>query len=187
MMDSFADLGMALIMAVLLVYMIMAAQFEGLLYPFIIMFSIPPTFIGVVGGLLICGQTLNVLSLIGVIMLAGIVVNNAIVLVDYINTLRRDYGVEKRQAIVEAGRTRLRPILMTTLTTIMGMIPQLLSNAEGSELMAPIAATIIGGLGFSTIITLILVPVMYQILDNFSAKVKAKFTKTEEFALEEGK
>lgn len=186
MKDSFTDLGLALVMAILLVYMIMAAQFEGLLHPFIIMFSLPPTFIGVLGGLLLFGQTLNVLSLIGVIMLAGIVVNNAIVLVDYINTLHRDYGMEKREAIVEAGRTRLRPILMTTLTTIMGMLPQLLSNAEGAELMAPIASAIIGGLGFSTIITLILVPIMYHILDNLSTKVKKRWSKPE-YSLEEGK
>lgn len=99
MMDSFADLGLALIMAILLVYMIMAAQFEGLLYPFVIMFSLPPTVIGVIIGLAVTGQTLNILSMIGMIMLAGIVVNNAIVLVDYINVLRRDHGMEKFEAI----------------------------------------------------------------------------------------
>ena len=172
MMDSFADLGLALIMAILLVYMIMAAQFEGLLYPFVIMFSLPPTVIGVIIGLAVTGQTLNILSMIGMIMLAGIVVNNAIVLVDYINVLRRDHGMEKFEAIVTAGRTRLRPILMTTLTTVCGMLPQLLSSAEGSELMAPLAATIVFGLSFSTLITLILVPVMYYILDSLAARVK---------------
>lgn len=185
MMDSFADLGLALIMAILLVYMIMAAQFEGLLYPFIIMFSLPPTVIGVIVGLAVCGQTLNILSMIGMIMLAGIVVNNAIVLVDYINTLRREQNMPKFDAIVTAGRTRLRPILMTTLTTVCGMLPQLLSNSEGSELMAPIAATLIFGLSFSTLITLILVPVMYYIFDGVGAKVKGIFSRHEQ-QLEEG-
>ncbi len=185
MMESFADLGLALIVAILLVYMIMAAQFEGLLYPFIIMFSLPPTIIGVIIGLVVCGQTLNVLSMIGLIMLAGIVVNNAIVLVDYINVLRREHHMEKFDAIVTAGRTRLRPILMTTLTTVCGMLPQLLSNAEGSELMAPIAATLIFGLSFSTLITLVLVPVMYYIFDAFGAKVTGFFSKRER-QLEEG-
>lgn len=186
MVDSFKDLGLALVMAILLVYMVLASQFEGLLYPFIIMFSVPPTFIGVVLGLLSTGQTLNILSLIGVIMLAGIVVNNAIVLVDYINTLRNEYGMEKREAIIEAGRTRLRPILMTTLTTVMGMVPLLVSDAEGSELLAPLAATIIGGLSFSTIITLILVPVMYQMLDSMGSKFKSMINRRER-KLEEGK
>ena len=172
MMDSFADLGLALIMAILLVYMIMAAQFEGLLYPFVIMFSLPPTIIGVIIGLAVTGQSLNILSMIGMIMLSGIVVNNAIVLVDYINVLRREYGMEKFEAIVTAGRTRLRPILMTTLTTVCGMLPQLLSTAEGSELMAPLAATVVFGLSFSTLITLVLVPVMYYLLDSLAVRAK---------------
>lgn len=188
MMDSFADLGLALIMAILLVYMIMAAQFEGLLYPFVIMFSLPPTVIGVIIGLAVTGQTLNILSMIGMIMLAGIVVNNAIVLVDYINVLRRDHGMEKFEAIVTAGRTRLRPILMTTLTTVCGMLPQLLSSSEGSELMAPLAATIVFGLSFSTLITLVLVPVMYYLLDSLAARVKRllfKDSKPEEVTVHE--
>ena len=167
-------------MAILLVYMVLACQFEELLNPFVILFSMPPMFVGVIFGLLLTGNTLNMLSIVGVIMLAGIVVNNAIVLVDYINVLRREHGVEKNAAIIEAGRTRLRPILMTTLTTICAMLPQMMGSSEGAELMKPLASSIIGGLTFSTVITLILVPVMYHIMDSFSAKFKRKTSKEEQ-------
>ena len=152
MMESFQSLALALVLAILLVYMILAAQFEALLYPFIIMFSVPPTLIGVVGGLLITGRTFSVVTFIGVIMLAGIVVNNAIVLVDYINTLRRR-GMAKEEAILTAGSTRLRPILMTTLTTVLALTPQALGIGEGAELMAPMATAVVAGLSFSTLIT----------------------------------
>jgi len=173
MMESFQSLGLALVLSIILVYMILAAQFESLLYPFIIMFSIPPTLIGIVGGLLITGRTLSVPTFIGIIMLAGIVVNNAIVLVDYINTLR-SRGLEKLEAILEAGPTRLRPILMTTLTTVLALIPQALGIGEGSEVSAPMATAVVAGLSFSTLITLILIPVMYYILDELSLKFKKK-------------
>lgn len=176
MMEAFADLGLALIMAIILVYMILAAQFEALLYPFIIMFSIPPTLIGVVGGLLLTGRTFNVVTFIGVIMLAGIVVNNAIILVDYINTLRRE-GMEKQEAIIKAGATRLRPILMTTLTTVLALIPQTLGIGEGSELSSPMATAVVFGLTFSTLITLVLIPVTYYMVDDWGQKITRKFTK----------
>ncbi len=166
MEESFRSLTMALLLAVCLVYMIMAAQFESLLYPFIIMFALPQTFIGIVLALAITGRTLNVSSFIGVIMLAGIVVNNGIVLVDYINILRRDHGFERDEAILEAGSVRLRPILMTTLTTILGMLPLAFAIGEGAEARAPMATVIIGGLTVSSIMTLVLVPVVYVILDN---------------------
>ncbi|NLT94415.1 MAG: efflux RND transporter permease subunit [Clostridia bacterium] len=173
MVDSFISLGKALALAILLVYMILAAQFESLLYPFIIMFSIPPTLIGVVGGLLLTGRTLSVPTFIGIIMLAGIVVNNAIVLVDYINTLRRR-GMEKMEAIIQAGPIRLRPILMTTMTTVLGLVPMALGIGEGAEISAGMATSIVFGLTFSTLITLVLVPVIYYILDDISVKFNKK-------------
>lgn len=176
MVDSFKNLGLALILAIIIVYMILAAQFEALLYPFIIMFSVPPTLIGIVGGLVITGRTLSVPTFIGIIMLAGIVVNNAIVLVDYINTLRKR-GMEKQEAILQAGPTRLRPILMTTLTTVLALIPQALGIGEGSEVSAPMATAVVSGLSFSTLITLVLIPVMYYILDEWGQKFRRRFTK----------
>jgi HAE1 family hydrophobic/amphiphilic exporter-1 len=175
MIEAFQDLSLALILAIILVYMVLASQFEGLLYPFIIMFSIPPTLIGVVFSLLFTGRTLNITSFIGIIMLAGIVVNNAIVLVDYINTLRRRDGMLREEAILKAGPTRLRPILMTSLTTILALIPLCLGIGEGAELSAPMTTVVAGGLAFSTLITLVLVPCMYIIMDNFSLKVKRLF------------
>ena len=176
MIDAFTDLALALILAIILMYMILAAQFEALLYPFIIMFSIPPTLIGVVLGLLVTGRTFNVVTFIGVIMLAGIVVNNAIILVDYINTLRRE-GMEKYEAIIKAGGTRLRPILMTTLTTVLALIPQTLGIGEGAELSSPMATAVVAGLSFSTLITLIIIPVIYYILDEWGQRITRKFTK----------
>ncbi|MFZ5945130.1 MAG: efflux RND transporter permease subunit [Bacillota bacterium] len=176
MMESFQSLGLALILAIIIVYMILAAQFEALLYPFIIMFSVPPTLIGIVGGLLITGRTFSVPTFIGVIMLAGIVVNNAIVLVDYINTLR-SRGMEKKEAILKAGPTRLRPILMTTLTTVLALMPQALGIGEGSEMSAPMATAVVAGLSFSTLVTLVLIPVMYYILDDWGQKLSSRFTR----------
>ncbi|MDD2433371.1 MAG: efflux RND transporter permease subunit [Clostridia bacterium] len=172
MVEAFGDLSLALILAIVLVYMILAAQFEGLLYPFIIMFSIPPTLIGVVFSLLFTGRTLNIPTFVGVIMLAGIVVNNAIVLVDYINTLRRRDGLARDEAILKAGPTRLRPILMTALTTILALLPLTLGIGEGAELSAPMATAVAGGLTVSTLITLVLIPCLYIIMDNFSMKLK---------------
>lgn len=175
MIDAFTDLGLALILAIILVYMIMATQYESLLYPFVIMFAMPPTIIGVILSLLITGRTFNVPAFIGVIMLAGIVVNNAIVLVDYINTLRRRDGMDRKEAILKAGPTRLRPILMTTLTTILGLLPLVLGIGEGAEMSAPMATAVFGGLSFSTMITLVLVPCMYMILEDMVDKIKRLF------------
>jgi HAE1 family hydrophobic/amphiphilic exporter-1 len=172
MVKAFGDLSLALILAIVLVYMILAAQFEGLLYPFVIMFSIPPTLIGVVFALLFTGRTLSIPTFVGIIMLAGIVVNNAIVLVDYINTLRRRDGLSREEAILKAGPTRLRPILMTALTTILALLPLTLGIGEGAELSAPMATAVAGGLTVSTLITLVLIPCLYIIMDNFSAKLK---------------
>lgn len=193
MQEVFGQLLLAIVMALCLVYMVMAAQFESLWQPLLIMASIPVMFIGVFLGLFVTNQTINMLSLLGVLMLEGIVVNNAIVLVDYINQLRAK-GLCKREAIVEAGRTRLRPILVTALVAALGMLPMLLSNAEGSETFKPLAAAVIFGLMFSTVISLLVIPIIYEKMEAYPAKIRRKIMKndTEEEhaaamrALEEG-
>ena len=158
--DSFTDLGTLGVLIVILVFIVMAAQFESLTYPFIIMFSIPFAFSGVLLALFLSGTTLNVMSMLGGIMLIGIVVKNGIVLIDYIS-LCRERGQSIINSVVTAGRSRLRPVLMTTLTTILGMVPMAISSGEGSEMWRPLGVSVIGGLTISTILTLILVPVLY--------------------------
>ena len=143
--------------------MIMAAQFESLLHPFIIILSIPMAFTGAFAALWIAGIPISVPAFIGMIVLAGIVVNNGIVLVDYINKLR-DSGMKKEEAILTAGPVRLRPILMTVFTTILALIPMGFGIAAGTEMMAPMALTVIGGLLFSTLLTLIVIPSMYSLI-----------------------
>lgn len=169
MQDAFSTLGQAFLLAILLVYMIMASQFESLAHPFTIMFTIPLAFIGVAVALLVTGHTINTAVIMGFIMLAGIAVNNGIVLVDYINQLRNK-GVEIHDAIVQASKTRLRPVLITALTTILGMVPMALSTSEGAEMRAPMAVTVIGGLITTTILTLIIIPTAYSIVDHISFK-----------------
>ncbi len=158
--DSFADLGMLGILIVVLVYIVMAAQFESMTYPFIIMMSVPFAFSGVLMGLYFTGTNLNVMSLLGGIMLIGIVVKNGIVLIDY-TMLCRERGMSVLNAVVTAGRSRLRPVLMTTLTTILGMVPMAVSTGEGAEMWRPLGVSVIGGLTISTLLTLILVPVLF--------------------------
>ncbi|MFC0469545.1 efflux RND transporter permease subunit [Halalkalibacter kiskunsagensis] len=169
MNDAFMKLGGAITLAIVLVYMVMAGRFESFFYPFIIMFTVPVTAIGIILGLLVTNQPLGVGSLIGILILTGIVVNNAIVLVDYINTLKKD-GLSTYDAIVLAGPIRLRPILMTALTTILGLIPLTLGFGEGTEVQQPMAIVIVFGLTVSTFITLFLVPVIYSITDKRKAK-----------------
>jgi len=161
---------LALIFSIFLVYAVMAVQFENFLFPFIIMFSMPATVIGVVLGLLVTGLSFSIPAFIGLIMLAGIVVNNSIVLVDYINILRRR-GMSRYEAILEAGRSRLRPILMTTLTTVLAMIPLGLALGEGAEMQQPLAITIIFGLTVSSLFTLLLIPVVYTYFDDLTKKI----------------
>ncbi|MCP8617474.1 efflux RND transporter permease subunit [Salirhabdus salicampi] len=170
MMDSFRKLGMALIFSIFLVYAVMAIQFENFLHPFIIMFSLPATVVGVILGLVVTQKPLSVPAFVGVIMLAGIVVNNAIVLVDYINLLRQR-GVERYEAILQAAPSRLRPILMTTITTVLGMIPLSLGLGEGAEAQQPLAIVIIFGLSISMMFTLLLIPVVYTYLDDLARKM----------------
>jgi HAE1 family hydrophobic/amphiphilic exporter-1 len=173
MAEAFGNLTLALILAIILVYMVLAAEFESLMYPFIIMFAMPVTIVGVVLGLFLTGRSLSVPGFIGVIMLAGIVVNNGIVLVDYINQ-QRAKGLTREEAILKAGPHRLRPILMTTLTTILAMLPMTLGIGEGAELQAPLGTVVVGGLTTSTVLTLVVVPVMYIILDNIGLKLRKK-------------
>ena len=161
---SFNSLLMALALAVFLVYLVMASQFESLLHPFIILFSIPLALVGAVTALVITNTELSVVVFLGLIMLAGIVVNNAIVLIDRINQLR-EQGKAKIDAIKEAAESRLRPIMMTTLTTTLGMLPLALGISEGTEIRAPMAITVIGGLLASTFLTLVVIPVMYSVFD----------------------
>ena len=163
---SFNELRLVLILAIILVYTVMASQYESLRDPFIIIFSIPLAAIGVVGMLLLTKTTFSMQAYIGVIMLAGIVVSNAILLVDYTNTLRKRDKVPLRQAIELAGRHRLRPILMTSLCTGFGLVPMALGIGEGAEMQAPLARVVIGGLLTSTIITLVFVPAMYTLFEE---------------------
>lgn len=176
MMESFQDLFLALLLAIVLVYMVIASQFESLIHPFTIMFSVPLAVSGGMFGLFITGRSLSVPGFIGVIMLAGIVVNNAIVLVDYINT-RRATGENRKEAIINAGPIRLRPILMTTLTTVLGLVPLALGIGEGAETQAPMATVVIGGLLLSTLLTLVFIPVLYTIFDDFNGFLKKKFSR----------
>jgi HAE1 family hydrophobic/amphiphilic exporter-1 len=173
MIDTFVTLGQALALAILLVFMVMASQFESLIHPFVIMFTIPLALIGVVIGFLVSGITISLTSFIGFILLTGIVVNNGIVLVDYINQLRKR-GVEATAAVIEAGATRLRPVLITALTTIFGMLPMVLDNSEGAEMRAPMAITVIGGLTAATVLTLFVVPTLYSLVADFGIRRKAK-------------
>ena len=176
MMEVFYDLFLAIGMAMILVYMVMACQFESLWNPLLIMASIPVMFIGVFPGLFLAGQRISMMSLLGVVMLEGIVVNNAIVLIDYIQQLRAK-GLCKRESVVEAGKTRMRPILVTTLTTVLAMIPMLTASTEGSEVWKPMAATVIFGLSCSTIISLLVIPILYEKFESLPRKIRRKIMK----------
>ncbi|MGI6550975.1 MAG: efflux RND transporter permease subunit [Syntrophomonadales bacterium] len=176
MVESFQSLALALLLAIVLVYAVMAIQYESFFIPFVIMFSVPTCFIGVVGGLALTGRTLNVVSFIGVIMLVGIAVSNAIVLVDYIKKLQ-DRGMERNQAVAQGGAVRLRPVLMTALATILALFPLSLGLGEGGEMTAPLATVVIGGLLVSTIITLVLVPVVYTIFDDWGIRFRERLAR----------
>jgi HAE1 family hydrophobic/amphiphilic exporter-1 len=177
MMESFGYLLEALLLAVILVYLILAAQFESFIDPLAIMLSLPLSIVGMAGMLLLTGDTVNMMSLIGLILLMGLVTKNAILLVDYTKVLRRR-GMDRREALVTAGRTRLRPILMTTLAMIAGMLPLALAIGQGAEMRAPMARAVIGGLITSTLLTLLVVPVVYTVLEDFGLWVHRKWAGT---------
>lgn len=174
MMESFGQLALALVLGIFLVYMVMAVQFESFVTPFVIMFSMPTMIIGVIVGLLIMNVSLSLPGFIGLIMLAGIVVNNGILLVEYINILR-EQGKDRMEAIIVAGKSRLRPIFMTTATTVLAMIPLALAIGEGAENQQPMAVVVVFGLTVSTMFTLIFVPVMYVVIENMNNKFKGLF------------
>jgi hydrophobic/amphiphilic exporter-1 (mainly G- bacteria), HAE1 family len=165
MRDSFASLQLTLLLAVFLVYLVMASQFESLVHPFVILLTIPLAVIGAVWALWLTGTTVNVVAYIGLIMLAGIVVNQSIVLIDAVNQARAR-GLDKVEAIVAAGCARLRPILITKLTTILGLVPMAIGLGEGAELRAPMAITVIGGVTLTTFLTLLVIPVVYSVMDR---------------------
>ncbi|ABR49752.1 acriflavin resistance protein [Alkaliphilus metalliredigens QYMF] len=170
--EAIDNLTLAVILAIMLVYMILAAQFQSFLHPFTIMMSVPLAFSGGIIALFLAGISINVPGGIGAIVLAGIVVNNGIVLIDYINTLR-DHGTHQRNdSIIIAGKTRLRPIMMTTLTTVLGLLPLAIGFGEGAEVQQPIAVVVIGGLSLATLLTLVVIPVMYSVLDDIAIKVR---------------
>ena len=157
----------------MLVYIVMAAQFESFKMPFIIMLSIPFAFTGVILALLLTNTTLSIVAALGAVMLVGIVTKNGIVLIDFIN-LMRERGIRLYEAIAQACRSRLRPVLMTSLTTILGMVPMALSVGEGSETWRPMGVAVIGGMVFSTIITMIIVPAVYAAMDKSGSRDKKK-------------
>jgi hydrophobic/amphiphilic exporter-1 (mainly G- bacteria), HAE1 family len=165
MTDSFRSMQFVLVLAIFLVYLVMASQFESLIHPFVILLTIPLAITGAVWALWLTGTTVNVVAYIGLIMLAGIVVNQSIVLIDAVNQAR-ERGLPKHEAIVEAGRLRLRPILITKLTTILGLLPMALGIGEGAEVRAPMAITVIGGVLLTTFLTLLVIPVVYSVLDR---------------------
>ena len=171
MIESYVSLIIVFIISVLLVYMIMASQFESLIYPFIVLFSIPLAITGGILGLFINNNTITITAFMGFIMLSGMVVNNAIVLVDYTNQILRIKNCTVNEALMEAGPNRLRPILMTTLTTILGLIPMAIGKGEGMEMQQPLAITVIFGLGISTIVTLVFIPVLYSIISSFKYNI----------------
>ena len=173
MQKTMSQLSFALSISIFLIYALLASQFESFILPFIIIGSIPLALIGVIWGLVVLRQPIDIMVMIGVILLAGVVVNNAIVLIDFIKTMRTR-GYDKEYAIIYSCETRLRPILMTTMTTVFGMIPMALGLGEGSEFYRGMAITVIFGLAFSTILTLVLIPILYSVVDSFTTKMVAK-------------
>ena len=171
--DAFFKLAMALLAALILVYMVMASQFESLLEPFVIMFTVPLAIIGVVLALAITGTSLQVTALVGVILLGGVVVNNGIVLIDVIKRRRED-GLSLVDAALEAARTRLRPILMTALTTILGMLPLSVGVGDGAETWAPMARAVVGGMIVSTVLTLFVIPVLYVMVAGTRERLRKR-------------
>ncbi|MFQ6109111.1 MAG: efflux RND transporter permease subunit, partial [Candidatus Aminicenantales bacterium] len=171
MQEAFLIMAGAFALATLLVYMIMASQFESFVHPFVIMFTIPLALVGVVLALLLTGNAVNLPVLIGFVMLGGIAVNNGIVMVDYINQLKAR-GVEKKEAILQGCVVRLRPVLITAFTTILGMVPMALSTSEGAEMRSPMAITVIGGLIATTFLTLFVIPIVYSLVDRVKFGVR---------------
>jgi len=183
--ESFMYLGLALLVAILLTYMVMASQFESLVDPFTILFTVPLSMIGVALGLMVTGTDMSVMALVGVVMLVGIVVNNGIVLVDKINQLRQE-GMALEAAIHEAGRVRLRPVLMTAMTTILGMFPLAIGSGESGETWAPMGRAVMGGMTVATILTLVIVPIIYYYMEFIGSRANRFRRAREQRRLEKG-
>jgi len=164
--ESMNNLGFALILSVILVYMVLASQFESLVHPFTILLTIPLALVGTVLTFFLLGKTINIMAIIGIIMLAGIAVNNSIILVDRINQLMQN-GLDRKTAIIQAGQQRIRPILMTSLTTILALLPLTIGFGESASLRSPMALAVIGGLTTSTLLTLVVIPCVFDVLDRF--------------------
>lgn len=178
MQETFSSLLLAIFIGILLMYMVMAAQFESYTQPLIIMGSLPMSIIGVTLALAIDGKPVSMMSIIGILMLMGMIVNNAIVLIDFINELKREEpDLDRTSMVVKAGLTRLRPVLMTTLTSVLGFLPMVVSTSEGSEMLRPLAVVLLGGLAMGTVLTLIFVPVVYTLFDDAGKKIKAARTR----------
>jgi HAE1 family hydrophobic/amphiphilic exporter-1 len=176
--ESMSNLTFALMLSLILVFMVLAAQFESVIQPFVIMLTIPLAGVGTVLTFFFLGKSLNMMAYIGIIMLGGIAVNNAILLIDRINQLR-DSGIQKKEAIVLAGTQRIRPILMTSLTTILALLPLTIGIGESASLRAPMALAVIGGLVSSTLLTLVVIPCVYWVFDSFSSWLTGAYKKTE--------
>jgi HAE1 family hydrophobic/amphiphilic exporter-1 len=176
MAESFASIGFSMVLAVVLIYMVLAAQFESLVHPFTVMLSLPLSVAGALGLLFVAGKTLNIFSMIGMIMLMGLVTKNAILLVDYTNLLRRR-GMARRDALLRAGPVRLRPILMTACSTIAGMIPVAIGLGSGAETRSPMGIAIVGGMLTSTVLTLVVVPVVYSLMDDLAGWLRNIFVR----------
>ncbi|RME88620.1 MAG: efflux RND transporter permease subunit, partial [Planctomycetota bacterium] len=175
MQESFQNLFFALFLAIIVIYMVLASQFESFLHPFTIMLTLPLSIVGAIGALVLTGKTLNIFTMIGIIMLMGLVTKNGILLVDYTNTLRERDGMNSLEALMKAGPVRLRPILMTSLAIIFGMLPVAIGTGAGSESRSPMAIAVIGGLITSTLLTLVVIPVVYLLMDRFSSFLQKKF------------
>jgi HAE1 family hydrophobic/amphiphilic exporter-1 len=184
MQRSFRSLYLMAALSIFLVYFVMAAQFESLVQPLILMLTVPLGLIGITAILWITGLDISVIVIMGFIILAGIVVDNGIILVDYINTLRKR-GMPLVEAMIEGGKVRIRPILMTTLTTLLGMLPMAFTTGEGSEIRAPLAITMIGGLSVSTLLTMIIIPILYSVTERHKVELE-DLEKTEPAILVEG-
>ncbi|HEU0298392.1 MAG TPA: efflux RND transporter permease subunit, partial [Longimicrobium sp.] len=174
MRKGFRDLGFAFLLAVVLVYMLLAAEFESLLLPFIVLLAVPLAAVGATVALWITGAGINTMSLIGMVILVGIVDNDAVVKVDFINQMRRR-GMERREAIYAAGRARMRPIVMNTITAMLGLLPMALAIGPGAELQAPLAIAVFGGLLSATALTLVVIPVAYDLLDEAGERIRGLF------------
>jgi HAE1 family hydrophobic/amphiphilic exporter-1 len=179
--ETFQSIIFAFFLTLLITYMVLASQFESFIHPFTIMMALPLTIIGALGSLFLTGNTINIMSLIGMLMLIGLVVKNSILLVDYTNTLRGK-GMAMREAVLEAGPVRLRPILMTAISTIAGVLPIALGLGAGGESRAPMAIAVAGGMTSSTVLTLFVIPVAYTLVDDMVRKVSARMQRKNKLA-----